>query len=132
MTPEQIQTRINQIDSEIQNLYKKLQEKDRAWDFSKSFDEYECMRQPEASMVDKLSTEKRMIMPFELKDIPDYGDVMTLTDFIANVKCGGFIDYDGSGNYIKDGKMTNISIYPSDIKKNAVRREFDTIIWFNR
>jgi len=71
-------------------------------------------------------------MDYNLEDLPTYGDVMPLTEFIENVECGGFIDYDGSGNYVKDGKMSNITIYPSDVKHNMVRKDFDTIIWFNR
>lgn len=69
---------------------------------------------------------------YELEEIPSYGQRMSLKSFIANVKCGGFIDYDGYGNYVKDGKMTDITIYPSDVKINCVRKDFDEIIWFNR
>jgi hypothetical protein len=71
-------------------------------------------------------------MNYDLSELPDYGDVMTLEHFIENVKDGGFIDYDGFGNYVKDGKMSNIEIYPSDVKHNMIRKDFDTIIWFNR
>lgn len=48
------------------------------------------------------------------------------------MKSGGFIDYDGSGNYARDGKMSNISIYPSDVNRKAIRRDFDTVVWFNK
>ena len=77
-------------------------------------------------------------MPYELEKIPDYGDVMLLSDFIEDVKCGNFIDYDGNGQYIKSGEkgeedmMTNIDIYPSDIEDGVIRKEFDKIAWFNR
>ncbi len=79
-----------------------------------------------------LSREKRMIMPYVLSDLPEDADVMTLKDFIECVKDGTFIDDDGSGNYIKDGQMTNIDIYPSDVEYKAIRKEFDEIIWFNK
>lgn len=65
-------------------------------------------------------------------EMPTYGDVMLLSDFIDNVKGGGFIDYDGFGNYCRDNKMSNIEIYPSDVKRESIRTDFDTIIWFNR
>lgn len=65
-------------------------------------------------------------------ELPNYGDVMTLKDFVSCCKCGGFIDYDGSGNYMKDGKISNINILPSDVKYGMVRKDFDQIIWFNR
>ena len=65
-------------------------------------------------------------------ELSDYGDVMPLTAFIECVKDGGFIDYDGFGYYVRDGKESDIMIHPSDIKRGNVRKDFDTIIWFNR
>jgi len=80
----------------------------------------------------KLDREKRMLITPEFEELSDYGDVMSLEDFIENVKDGGFIDYDGHGRYVKDGKESDILIYPSDVQHNSVRKDFDTIIWFNR
>ena len=57
---------------------------------------------------------------------------ISLKDFIECVKCGGFINYDGYGKYVKNGMETDIEIYPSDVKNKNVRKEFDKIIWFNR
>jgi len=57
---------------------------------------------------------------------------MTLETFIANVNCGGFIDYDGIGNYATNTQMSNIEIYPSDIKSGTYRKDFTHIVWFNR
>jgi len=75
---------------------------------------------------------KRMTKNPEFYPIPTYGDRMTLKDFIENCKSGGFIDYDGFGNYVSGDMMTDIEIYPSDIKSNSIRYEFSEIIWFNR
>lgn len=80
----------------------------------------------------KLNREKRMLMTPEFNDIPDYADVMSLKDFIENVECGGFIDYDGSGNYVRDGKESNITINPSDIRYGAIRDDFDSVAWYNK
>ena len=123
---------IEQIDADIERLEKILSEKDSKWDFSKSFEEYQEYLEPEQSKLWRLNQIKRMIMPYTLEELPDYGDVMSLEHFIENVKCGGFIDYDGHGYYVKDGKETNIMIHPSDVKEGAIRTEFDTIIWYNR
>ena len=82
--------------------------------------------------LSKLKTQERMERKPTFTAIPDYGDVMTLKDFIDNVKSGGFIDYDGSGNYVKDDKMSDIQIFPSDVKKGNIRKDFDKIVWFNR
>ena len=68
----------------------------------------------------------------EFRDLSDVGDVMSLEDFVMNVKDGGFIDYDGSGRYVRDGKESNISIYPSDIRYDSVRDDFDSVAWYNK
>ncbi len=60
------------------------------------------------------------------------GPITRLNEFIEQVKQGYFIDYDGYGCYVKDNKVTNIEILPSDIKYNAIRKEFNTIVWFNK
>ena len=64
-------------------------------------------------------------------DISDYGDLMTLDDFQEMVDCGGFIDYDGYGNYVLNGKESNFITWPSKFKINRDNR-FTHIIWFNR
>ena len=98
----------------------------------KSFTEWENAEAPFTNKLDELNREKRLIEPYKLSEMPDYGKIMALKEFIEWCEGEGFIDYDGYGCYIKDGKKTNITIYPSDIKHNSIRSEFDTIIWFNR
>jgi hypothetical protein len=100
------------------------------------FDEYEKSKkescQPHLDKLVELSRQKRFTMPYELSDIPSYGDVMSLDNFIENVEDGGFIDYDGHGSYVIDGKMTNVNVFASDVENKLIRTEFDTMIWFNR
>jgi hypothetical protein len=55
---------------------------------------------------------------------------MSLESFIENCDGGGFIDDDGSG--IMKTVWLDISIYPSDIESGLIRKDFDSIIWFNR
>lgn len=102
----------------------------------KSFEEYENKKTEACGKnlqdLIQLSRQERMMRPIELNDLPSYGNVMPLKDFIDCVKCGDFIDYDGYGSYVKDGKESNIEIYPSDVKNKLIRPEFDTIIWYNR
>lgn len=74
----------------------------------------------------------RLVQTPEFEEIPKYGDVMTLDDFIECCDGGGFIDYDGSGNYATEDHMTNISINPSDVDKGTIRKDFYKIVWFNR
>ena len=80
----------------------------------------------------KLKREKRMIITPEFNEIPRHAHVMTLKDFIENVKSGGFIDDDGFGSYVRDGKESDINIHPSDIQHGAIRDDFDSVAWYNK
>jgi hypothetical protein len=98
-----------------------------------TYDEYEIAVAPFQAKLRALDRELRMIIPYELmNEIVDDDDVMSLKEFIHAVKLGFFIDYDGYGRYVKDGKKTNIEILPSDVKYRAIRKEFNTIVWFNK
>ena len=84
--------------------------------------------------MSRLSYEVALLEPIKYEDIPEYGDLMTLEHFKDCCDAGGFIDYDGSGNYALKDKMSNKSVSPSDIKKGRYRdkEEFTHIVWFNR
>jgi hypothetical protein len=100
----------------------------------------ECFRRmqiitaPFNKKIMKLAREQKMERPIHLsRSVEDScGDRMTIEHFKACVGEGGFIDYDGYGTYIKDEKMSNIDIAPSDVKAGMIRPEFDEIIWFNK
>lgn len=62
---------------------------------------------------------------------PDYGDVMTVKDFIANCEGGGFIDYDGFGTPANGDKMNgDFCISPST--RHLIPKDATHIIWYNR
>lgn len=126
--------RILEINKKINILTEKLSKKNNDFDFvkSNSFADWELYQEPELSLIEELSREKRLIIPYKLSKISDLGNVMSLNEFIENVNDGGFIDYDGYGNYIMNNQKTDIVIYPSDVRNDSIRYEFDTIIWFNR
>ena len=70
-----------------------------------TYDEYEIAVAPFQAKLRALDRELRMIIPYELmNEIADDDDVMSLKEFIHAVKLGFFIDYDGYGRYVKDGK----------------------------
>jgi hypothetical protein len=99
----------------------------------KDYEEFEKALAPYQRDARNLERELRMILPCkENGELAKDDDVMSLKQFIEQVKHGMFIDYDGWGYYVKDGKKTNIMIYPSDVKYNAIRKEFDTIVWYNK
>lgn len=63
--------------------------------------------------------------------LPDYGDLMTVKDFREACESGAFIDYDGSGHPVKDGKMMRtLDVIPS--KLGRIPEDATHIMWFNR
>ena len=62
---------------------------------------------------------------------PDYGDVIPVAKFISACKNGMFIDYDGNGEPMKDGKVdSHITIWPSTV--GEIPADCTHILWFNR
>ena len=56
---------------------------------------------------------------------------MTVKDFLEACECGGFIDYDGIGHPVKDGKMAKDVVKPSTRKKD-IPADATHVMWFNR
>lgn len=72
------------------------------------------------------------LVPDYDKDISDDDDIYTLEDFKANVDCGGFIDYDGCGHPVKNGKYdVDWNIYPSTFPE-SMPKDATHVIWYNR
>ena len=70
--------------------------------------------------------------PRTLKPLPDYGDLMTIEEFINACKTGMFIDYDGSGRYATATEITTIDVYPSDVMKDKLDKRWTHVMWFNK
>ena len=121
-----------QIEVDLDNAVRAYDKKFNEPNDGRSWDDFLRYAKKEIDDLNRLSREKRMMMPYELDDIPDFADVMPIKQFIECVKEGLFIDYDGSGNYVLNGKETNITIYPSDVEHGAIRWEFDSVAWYNR
>jgi len=96
------------------------------------FSEYMSLVESESERMEQLSREMRLLQKPIFSEIPDYGDLMKMSDFISCCESGGFIDYDGFGNYSRGGRMSDIKIYPSDITNEKFRNDFDYVVWFNR
>jgi hypothetical protein len=61
----------------------------------------------------------------------DEDDVYTVKEFLKHVKCHAFIDYDGYGHPVKDGKCDpSIDILPS--KVDEIPKDATHIVWYNR
>jgi hypothetical protein len=75
--------------------------------------------------------EKPCTAEFKYNLDPDnFGDIMTVEQWLDDCEDGLLIDYDGFCNPMKEGKVCDIIIYPSerrDLPKDATH-----VIWFNR
>jgi len=84
---------------------------------------------------DKVSEYRIMLISmqkFTLSNFDNYGDYMTINEFIESCNYGAFIDYDGYGLLCIGNQKTNINIYPSDIKHNPDLSRFDGVMWYNK
>jgi hypothetical protein len=78
--------------------------------------------------------------PAELKLMPTVedellGDLIPLAEFIGDVKDGGFIDYDGFGNWATETRyLPRVDVYPSMIKKGTAKapKWVTHVLWYNR
>lgn len=60
------------------------------------------------------------------------GDIMPVADYLKCVKNHFFIDYDGSGHPMKNGKINRgIDIIPSQ-GSSRIPEDATHIIWYNR
>lgn len=66
------------------------------------------------------------------RDIPKYGDLMPLEEFIDYVEDGGFIDCDGSGELATSTQVSNVDISPSDIGWIEIPEWVTHVVWYNK
>jgi hypothetical protein len=68
-----------------------------------------------------------------LHPMPDYGDLMTLEEFLVAVKAGGIGDDDGSAYLASTLGCTGIQVRPSDVLGGiTLGTKFSHIAWFNK
>lgn len=121
-----------ELEIELEKASDEYDEKFANMPLNLSYPEFQEYLKDVSDKYNSISKSYRLIKTPNYKEIPTYGTLMTLNEFVDCCKSGGFIDYDGSGNYVKNGQMSNIAILPSDVKSNMIRKDFDEIIWFNR
>lgn len=127
MNKEQIKERLCQLDVLIDLIWDESMNHEDGWNWYKNH--------PYLKEYHKLSQEYKLLMDesdYELHDIPDYGDKMTLEDFIECCEVGGFVDSDGFGCYATKTKESSIEIHPSDITEGRYRKDFSHIVWYNK
>ena len=106
-------------------------------DQSLTFEEWSSKTKPIASKLNKLFVEKSLQVNIKWSELPDYGNLMTLQDFLKSCKEGSFIDYDGHGKFSDGKRESNINIYPSHITEELkIRSDIDSylthVIWYNK
>ena len=121
-----------ELEIDLEKASEEYDEKFANMPLNLSYPEFQEYLKDVSDKYNSISKSYRLIKTPNYKEIPTYGTLMPLDQFVDCCKSGGFIDYDGSGNYVKNGQMSNITILPSDVKLNMVRKDFDQIIWFNR
>ena len=68
-----------------------------------------------------------------MRPLPNYGNHMTIDDFVQCCEAKGFIDYDGYGRLATEKKESSIEIRPSNCRKALTANPWAThIMWFNR
>ncbi len=100
-------------------------------DFDGDYNNFLTTITPVIKNIDEIEHQMSLISDVNWADIPKHSDVMTLKTFIDFVNENIFVDLDGYGYYSDGNKMTNLIVYPSDIKKSRTRNEFTHIVWFN-
>lgn len=123
---------IKKLEEELERAYEEDNKRFNDAPPNMNFEEFEDYMSVTSKKVAEISRKLRLIKEPTYSELPEYGDVMSLEQFIGYVESGGFIDYDGFGRYVKDDKESDINIYPSDVKNGSIRKDFDTIIWYNR
>lgn len=124
----------NLTSEQVEELEEKVKywedEVDKAFDESRSFEEYlscDCLKH--YRYFKRIHT---LYCSYELDELPDYGDHMTIEEFKECCDCGGFTDYDGFGVYATETQESSICILPSDIESGLYRKDFTHVIWFNK
>ena len=87
----------------------------------------------EREELQTLCVEYIKIAPYNLSDLDDYGDHMSIRDFIKYCDEGVFIDSDGHGHLCVGNKKTDLVILPSYVfQENFDCSRFDGVIWYNK
>lgn len=70
----------------------------------------------------------------KLEPLSDYGDIMTVREFLDGINCGALTDYDGHGYMATGNEMApDALIVPSEARKMVSLHSWAThVMWFNK
>lgn len=70
---------------------------------------------------------------WKLEALPDYGDHMSMEEFVECVRSGGFIDDDGFAHYATETHLIQgPTVCPSEILQGNYHRSATHVVWYNR
>jgi len=122
MTQQEIEQKIQEISKSI------AQTMDEMYDLD--YDQFLKAIEKERNELQELYRELRLVL--EPHDRGDATNPMTLEEFKTLCENGSFVDTDGFGEYVKDGKLTDISIIPSDVTTGKIRDDCTHVQWYNK
>lgn len=67
-----------------------------------------------------------------MKPHDEWGDLMTMEEFIETCKSGSFIDHDGHGLLATETHRSGNYIYPSQVLSGDYDKSFTHVVWYNR
>lgn len=82
------------------------------------------------SIIEMMKEDSKNGIVFEPIEHDDYH--MTLAEWLDDVKCGGYIDYDGHGDLATEDTKSNVIIQPSDAEDYDFPIWATHIVWYNR
>jgi len=127
-----MEKRKKELEEQLESL-KELEKKELNVAYEKETHEgFASHMNPIWKKIQKVNRELNLLRTPIMSPIPEYGSWYTLEDFRKICLSGGFIDYDGNGNYSTEKEMSDIEIVPSDIKSGIYRKDFTHVIWFNK
>jgi len=70
------------------------------------------------------------------RDFNEYGDIMTIEEFLEDVELGALMDYDGHGFLANESQETNIMVKPSNVDivlaKYNDKLNLQFVVWYDR
>ena len=124
MNKAELRNRLDELKKEVDKVEEESFNHPNGW-------QWYC-NHPILKEYEKVNAQLRRIDDYKLEDIPDYGDHMTMEEFIQSCRYHMFTDDDGFGKYATKDKVSNICIYPSDIAMGIYRNDFTHVVWYNK
>lgn len=64
--------------------------------------------------------------------LPDYGEQMTVGDFVEACKQHSFVNDDGTGRWAMADKISDIYVDCREVAKGLIDNRFTHVVWFNK